>query len=243
VQTAEKGILWVRLVSRGRAGHGSQLNPENAVTRLAEALARIGAHEWPRRLTPTVGAFLDGVGALAGVPLSVDDPALLARVLGGAARWVGATMQNTANATALDAGYKHNVIPATATALVDCRFMPGEEESLLKTLRTLAGDHVEVEVVHRDVAIEAPFDVDLVRVMDAALQAEDPGAAVLPYCLSGGTDNKAYSRLGIRGYGFAPLRLPPDLDFAGMFHGVDERVPLDSLRFGTRVLGRFLTAC
>ncbi len=96
---------------------------------------------------------------------------------------------------------------------------------------------------HRDVSIETPFEGRLVDRMVAALHAEDPDARVLPYCLSGGTDNKALSLIGIRGYGFAPLRLPADLDFAGMFHGIDERVPLDSLRFGTRVLGRFLETC
>jgi acetylornithine deacetylase/succinyl-diaminopimelate desuccinylase-like protein len=107
-------------------------------------------------------------------------------------------------------------------------------------VRELAGEHVDVEVVHRDIALDAPVTGDLVRVMTQSLLAEDPGAAVLPYALSGGTDNKALSRLGITGYGFAPLRLPADLDFAPMFHGIDERVPVEALEFGARVLGRFL---
>jgi acetylornithine deacetylase/succinyl-diaminopimelate desuccinylase-like protein len=156
---------------------------------------------------------------------------------------VGATVQDTANPTLLQSGYKHNVIPASAEAFLDCRFLPGHEESLLRTVRELAGEGVDVQVHHRDISLETTFDGALVDAMVASLQAEDDGARVLPYCLSGGTDNKALNRAGIRGFGFAPLRLPAELDFAAMFHGVDERVPLDALRFGTRVLDRFLRTC
>jgi acetylornithine deacetylase/succinyl-diaminopimelate desuccinylase-like protein len=238
LQTAEKGIMWLRLVAHGRAGHGSQVNDDNAVTRLCQAVARIGGHDWPLEITPTVREFLDGISEVTGMELDHTDPAALLQTLGTAARWVGATLQNTANPTVLSAGYKHNVIPGRAEALVDCRFLYGRDEELLTTVRVLAGDGVDVEVVHQDVALQTEFGGPLKDVMVDALLAEDPGARVLPYCLSGGTDNKAFSRLGIRGYGFAPLCLPPDLDFAGMFHGVDERVPTDALRFGTRVLRR-----
>lgn len=243
VQTAEKGLAWLRLVAHGRAGHGSQLNDDNAVTRLSAAVARIGAHPWPLRVTPTVRAFLDGVEEITGVPLPDDDPDALVATLGSTARFVGATLRNSSNPTALEAGYKHNVIPGHASALVDCRFLPGQEEHLLATIRELAGPGVDVEVDELGVALEAPHTGALTEAMAGALRAEDPGAAVLPYCLSAGTDNKSLSELGIVGYGFAPLQLPGDLDFAGMFHGVDERVPVQSLEFGVRVLRRFLDTC
>ena len=243
LQTAEKGIRWLRLVAHGRAGHGSQVNEDNAVTRLCEAVARIGAHPWPLQVTPTVRAFLDGVEEITGVPLDADDPDALVATLGTTARFVGATLRTTTNPTALDAGYKHNVIPGSASALIDCRFLPGGEEQLMTTIAELAGAQVDVETVHAGVALEWPFEGDLVDTMIAALRAEDPDAVVLPYCLSGGTDNKNFSETGIVGYGFAPLRLPAELDFSGMFHGVDERVPLDALRFGVRTLGRFLRSC
>ncbi len=243
LQTAEKGISWLRLVAHGRAGHGSQLQEDNAVTRLAAAVARIGEHRWPLEITPTVRQFLDGVEEITGVPLPADDPDALVRVLGTTARWVGATLQNTANPSVLQAGYKHNVIPGTATALLDCRTLPGREEELMATVRELAGPGVDIETVHQATSLETPFDGPLVEAMKAALLAEDPDAAVLPYCLSGGTDNKSFAALGMTGYGFAPLRLPEGLDFAGMFHGVDERVPLDALRFGVRVLDRLLHTC
>ncbi|MGN6689181.1 MAG: M20/M25/M40 family metallo-hydrolase [Actinomycetales bacterium] len=243
LQTAEKGIRWLRLVAHGRAGHGSQVNDDNAVTRLCEAVARVGTHRWPLEITPTVRAFLDGVEEITGVPLDPDDPDALVATLGTAARFVGATLRTTTNPTALDAGYKHNVVPGSASALLDCRFLPGGEDDLLRTVAELAGPGVDVETLHQGVALEWPFEGDLVDTMIAALRAEDPDAVVLPYCLSGGTDNKNFSEAGVVGYGFAPLRLPAELDFAGMFHGVDERVPLDSLRFGVRTLGRFLRSC
>ncbi len=242
LQTAEKGIRWLRLIAHGRAGHGSQINDDNAVTRLAAAVTRIGAHPWPIEITPTVRAFLDGVEEITGTPLPADDPDALVATLGTTARFVGATLRNTSNPTFLEAGYKHNVIPGTATALIDCRFLPGREEELMATITELAGTGVDVETAQRAVALETAFDGPLVAAMVGALEAEDPGCAVLPYCLSGGTDNKTFSELGITGYGFAPLQLPAGIDFAGMFHGVDERVPLDALRFGTRVLSRFIAA-
>ena len=243
LQTAEKGIAWLKLRAHGRAGHGSVPNDENAIVRLAAAIGRIAAHEWPREYIASVRELLDSVSRITATPFSDDDLDVLLDTLGGAQGFVRGTLQDTANVTMLESGYKHNVIPQSATAAVDCRFLPGHEDDLMNTIRELAGEHVEVEVHHRDVAIEAAFEGDLVEAMKQSLLREDPGAAVLPYCLSGGTDNKALSRLGIKGYGFAPLRLPADLDFAPMFHGIDERVPTASLQFGARVLGDFLRTC
>ena len=246
LQTAEKGLAWLRLVADGRAGHGSQVNPENAVTRLAGAVTRIGEHAWPLALTPTVRRLLEGVADLTGTTFDDADPEGIDRLvaaLGPAARFVGATVRNTANPTQLGAGYKANVIPGRAEATVDVRYVPGHADEAFATIARLAGEHVRIEDIHRDIALEVPFAGDLVDAMVAAVQAEDTGAAVLPYTLSAGTDNKSLSRLGIAGYGFVPLRLPADLDFAGMFHGVDERVPTDALRFGVRVLDRLLATC
>ena len=128
------------------------------------------------------------------------------------------------------------MIPDRAEALIDVRALPGTEEQVLADIRRIVGADVEVEVVHGDIGLEVPFEGDLVDAMVAALGRHDPGVPVIPYLMGGGTDNKALAALGIAGYGFAPLRLPADLDFTGMFHGVDERVPLDALVFGQRVL-------
>lgn len=243
LQTAEKGIAWLRLHAKGRAGHGSVPNDDNAVVRLAQAIARIDAHVWPREYIASVRQLLDGLSDLTGSAYSDDDLGPILAKLGGARGFVEGTLRDTSNFTMLDAGYKHNVIPQTASASLDCRYLPGHEDDLMNTIRELAGEYVDVEVLHHDIALEAPFDAPLVESMKRALLSQDPDAAILPYCLSGGTDNKALKKLGITGYGFAPLQLPADLDFAPMFHGIDERVPVESLKFGARVLGEFLRDC
>ncbi|MGI5493331.1 M20/M25/M40 family metallo-hydrolase [Microtetraspora malaysiensis] len=240
IEAAEKGIAWMKLTATGRAGHGSMLNDENAVTELAEAIGRLGRYQWPVRLTPTVQSFFREA---FDIELKAEDAEEAVAKLGPLARMVGATLRNTANPTMLDAGYKANVIPQTATAHVDGRFLPGYEDEFFGTVDELLGPNVTREFVYHDVALETAFEGSLVKAMSDALQAEDPGSKAVPYTLSGGTDLKAFSRLGIRGFGFAPLRLPADLDFSGMFHGVDERVPVDSLKFGVRVLDRFLDYC
>ncbi|WP_329290261.1 M20/M25/M40 family metallo-hydrolase [Streptomyces pseudovenezuelae] len=242
IQTAEKGMHWMKLTVAGTAGHGSMIHRDNAITELSEAVARLGRHKFPVRVTKTTRAFLDGLGDALGTQLDPEDmEGTLAR-LGGIAKLIGATLSNTANPTQLGAGYKVNVIPGEATAHVDGRFLPGFEEEFLADLDKILGPKVRREDVHSDKAVETTFDGALVDAMQSALVAEDPAAKAIPYMLSGGTDAKSFDELGIRGFGFAPLKLPPELDFAGMFHGVDERVPVDGLKFGVRVLDRFIDA-
>ncbi len=240
LQTAEKGMAWLRLTARGRAGHGSMIQPDNAVTELAETVGRLGRHEWPVRLIPSVRAVLEGMCEALGVEFVPDDPGQVLGKIGAVSRVIGATLRNTANPTVLRAGYKVNVVPQTATAEVDGRFLPGHEEEFLAELDGLLGPGVTRELIHSDIALETTPDGDLYDAMTGALAAEDPGARVIPYCLSAGTDAKSFSRLGMRCFGFTPMRLPPGLDFSGMFHGIDERVPVAGLRFGVRVLDRFL---
>jgi acetylornithine deacetylase/succinyl-diaminopimelate desuccinylase-like protein len=243
IQTAEKGIAWMRLTARGVAGHGSMIQADNAVVTLAEAIARVGRHEWPARETEAAYAFLREACAALGVEFTPDDLPGLLEKLGPIAKMVGATVSHTLNPTMLSAGYKVNVVPQAATADVDGRFLPGYEDDFFGEVDTLLGPGVSREFVHHDIAVETTFDGDLVDAMSHAILAQDPDARLVPYCLSGGTDAKSFSRLGIRCFGFAPLRLPAELDFAGMFHGVDERVPVDALQFGVRVLDDFLDRC
>lgn len=240
VETAEKGIAWLRLRAQGTAGHGSMRNHDNAVTAVAEAVAVIGRHEWPIRLTPSMGALLEEVAALTGHDSVEDNVDALIEHFGPAARMLAAVVRNTANPTMLESGYKHNVIPGEATANIDGRFLPGYEDEFFSTLRDLLPDKVSYELLVHDKALETPFEGPLVDAMRDSLLAEDPDATVLPYLMSGGTDAKAWSELDIRCFGFSPLRLPEDLDFTALFHGVDERVPVDALEFSARVLDGFL---
>ncbi len=240
IETAEKGMAWMRLTATGTAGHGSMTNDDNAVTRLCEAVARLGAHSFPFHVTKTTRAFLDQVGDAFGIELDPNDMEGTVAKLGPLARMLGATLRNTANPTMLDAGYKHNVIPGRASAMVDGRYLPGFGDEWEREIDVVLGEGITREYVHYDIALETEFEGALVDAMAAALKSQDPGARAVPYMLSGGTDAKSFSRLGMRCFGFSPLRLPADLDFSGMFHGVDERVPIDSLHFGVRVLDRFL---
>jgi acetylornithine deacetylase/succinyl-diaminopimelate desuccinylase-like protein len=231
VEAAQKGIHWMRLTAQGRAGHGSMMNDENAITALTDAVAKIGQHEWPQRYTKTVKKLFKEVARVTGREYNENDLRPLLKEVGSTARMIGATLQNTANPTMLDAGYKANVIPGSASAVIDGRFLPGYEDELNSTIRAIIGPDISIETISHDIALEVDFDSPLVEAMKAALISQDPEGIPVPYLMSGGTDNKALSELGIVGYGFSPLRLPADLDFMALFHGVDERVPIEGLRF------------
>ncbi|MCW2873872.1 M20/M25/M40 family metallo-hydrolase [Actinacidiphila oryziradicis] len=241
VAAGERGTAWLELTARGKAGHGSKVNRANAVSRLAAAIARIGEHQWPVRIIPTVRAALSELAALHGIEADFDDVDELLGKLGPAAALVEPTVRNSANPTMLQAGYKVNVIPGSAKAYVDGRLLPGSEDEFTETMDALTGPDVEWEFHHREVPLEAPVDSPAFAAMRAALEHFDPGAHVVPYCMGGGTDAKQFSRLGITGYGFSPLKLPEGFDYAAMYHGVDERVPVEALHFGVRVLDHFLT--
>jgi len=253
VASAERGTAWLKLTARGRAGHGAKPNPENAVTRLAEAVVRISAFRWPVRLIPTVRAAVEAIAAAAGAELpdgaltggltgGLTGEDLLAR-LGPAGALVAGTVRNSANPTMLQAGYKINVIPGEAVGYVDGRVLPGYSGEFAAALdELLAGTGVSWEYAHEEIPLEAPLDAPVMTSMAQALLAEDPGSTVVPYCMSGGTDAKQFSRLGLACYGFTPLVLPEGYDYYAMFHGTDERIPLSALEAGVRIMDRLLAA-
>jgi acetylornithine deacetylase/succinyl-diaminopimelate desuccinylase-like protein len=245
IETAEKGLSWMRLTARGRAGHGSMVHEHNAVTAVAEAVARLGRHQFPLVVTDTVAQFLAAVAEETGLTFDIEsgDLAGMIEKLGPMARMLKAVLHDTANPTMLKAGYKANVVPAVAEAVIDCRILPGRKAAFEAEVDELLGPYVTREWIKDFSSYETTFDGDLVDAMNAAVLALDPDGRTVPYMLSGGTDAKSFARLGIRCFGFSPLRLPPDLDFTALFHGVDERVPVDALRFGTDVLAHFLTHC
>jgi acetylornithine deacetylase/succinyl-diaminopimelate desuccinylase-like protein len=237
IESGEKGIAWMRLRAQGTAGHGSMKNHDNAVTHLARALLALGEHQWPDTPGPSMELLLAKVRELSGMEGSPEE---LLELFGPAVRMIGAGIRNTTNATMLEAGYKHNVIPGEAVAYVDGRYLPGHADTFLPTVREIVGRYVTVEPYISDAALEYAFEGDLVDAMTVALHSQDPEAHIAPFLMSGGTDAKAWHKLGIISYGFTPLRLPADLDFTALFHGVDERVPVDALEFGSKVFDEFL---
>ena len=213
IASAERGTAWLRLTARGRAGHGAKPNPENAVTRLSAAIARIGTYRWPVRLIPTVQAAVEAIAVAAGrsTPAGgfggMGAEELLA-YLGPGAALVAGTIRNSANPTQLSAGYKVNVIPDLATGYVDGRVLPGFEEEFRLALDELIGPEVSWEYAHREIALEAPLGTPLMASMTEALLAEDPGGTIVPYCMSGGTDAKHFARLGMTCYGYTRWSCP-----------------------------------
>lgn len=230
VATAEKGVTTATLTARGRAAHGSRPTADNAVVRVAQAVAAVGAHRFPVARTATLERFLDLYARAGG---DVDD-------LGFAASLIDAGSRNTASPTVLAAGGKANVIPASASAVLDVRVVPGHAEAVREQLAALVGDDIEITWARDIPAIEAPADGRLVDVLQSAVSAEDPDGTVVPYLLPASTDNKHLSRLGIRGYGFVPLRVPAGFDVFAQFHAADECVPVEALHFGARVTARVL---
>ena len=252
IASAERGTAWLKLTAHGHAGHGAKPNPANAVTRLGAAIARIGGYNWPVRLIPTVRAAVEAIAAAADQPVpgaeladeaSVESLApgeLLARLGPGGALVAGA-IRNSANPTMLQAGYKVNVIPGEAVGYVDGRVLPGYEQEFADTMDELTGPDVSWEYAHQEIPLEAPLDAPVMAAMTRALLAEDPGSVIVPYCMSGGTDAKHFSRLGMTCYGYTPLVLPEGYDYYAMFHGTDERIPLSAIEASVRIMDRFLT--
>ena len=241
VESGEKGIAWVHLVADGTAGHGSMRQPDNAVEHLVAALSRVATSTWPADPGPTMQHLLGVVRDLAGIESS--DPDVILGSTGSTARMLSAAIRNSTNVTMLDAGYKHNVVPQTARAAVDGRFLPGQQDRFLDELDRIAGDRVRVERTFVDRAIEHPFEGRTVDAIHEALRLHDPDAAIAPYLVSGGSDAKAWDRLGIRCFGFVPLPSPRGEDFTALFHGVDERVSVEALEAGSRIFDTFLDHC
>ncbi|WP_214103040.1 M20/M25/M40 family metallo-hydrolase [Acrocarpospora catenulata] len=240
VALGERGTAWMKVTAHGVAGHGSKPPTDNPVAELARALTHLVEYQWPIRLTPAVATLIESLGRALGTPIDLDDlDAELTRLPPAATALFRGVIRNSANPTMLNAGYKVNVIPETAEAHIDGRFVPGTQEEFLETVDRLLGPKITREFVNLEEAPSAPAE-GIFHELGAALRAEDPAAIPVPYVMSGGTDAKSFARLGIRGYGFAPLELPPSLDYFAMFHGVDERVPVAGLDFGVRVLNHLL---
>jgi acetylornithine deacetylase/succinyl-diaminopimelate desuccinylase-like protein len=241
ISTGERGSAWLKLTARGTAGHGSGRSPDNAVATLARAVAQLADLEWPVTPIPTVRALLDGLGAHLGTTIDPTDPASLA-LLGDARSLVDRTLASSLNPTMLSAGYKVNVIPSEAVAHVDGRVLPGLEDDFFAAVDACLGESVTRSFDSWAPPYSSSHTSADFAGMTAAVQAHDPGALVLPYVAGGGTDGKAFSPLGIECYGFAPGRTDPGFPGHLYVHGVDERVPVDSLHFGVRVLDTFLRA-
>jgi acetylornithine deacetylase/succinyl-diaminopimelate desuccinylase-like protein len=245
VQVAEKGISWTRLRTTGTPAHGSMPHADNAAIKLAEAVTAIAADQArrPARVIPVVAEFLAAVGLAEVARLAPSDPDAAADALATAVedpamrRNLDAMLRDTVTPNVLRAGKKVNVIPGAGEAEIDVRTLPGTDQvALLAHLQGVVGDLATVESIVTLPPVEWPADAEIVGLMHAALRAADPEATSVPMMITPGTDAKALAQLGIPCYGFAPVKLEPDVPFLSLFHGHDERLPVSALAFGLPVL-------
>jgi acetylornithine deacetylase/succinyl-diaminopimelate desuccinylase-like protein len=257
IQTAQKGLAWLKLRASGTTGHGSIPREDNAVQRLSRALVRIGNLPMPLHRTATVERFIRELGKARGFPASVVLPLILRPAM---TQWVfdnivrdasverafNAVLRNTASPTVLRAGSKTNVIPSMAEAEIDGRFVPGQTvELFLEELKDVIDDEgIEIETLHTLNPVETSPDSEMFRTLASAIQAVDPGGIVLPYMIPGFTDAVAFSRLKTTWYGFAPIVFPesPTVAFAELYHGDNERIPISGFVKGLEALYRAVTA-
>jgi len=235
---SEKSPCWLKLRARGQPGHASVPHADNAVVRLVRALGRIGAREQRARLTPAVEAMFRTLKQRGIVPEAFDagDPGIL-DMLASADAHLGAITRDTINLTGVRAGHKHNVIPATAEATIDCRLLPDTDpDRFIEDVRTLIDDPaVEIERVLGHDSGQSSLDTPLAKAVSDVIAARyGDEAGVLPVLSPGFTDSHAYRAAGAQAYGFVPVLLTRD-ELATV-HGHDERISVDNLVLGTEVL-------
>jgi acetylornithine deacetylase/succinyl-diaminopimelate desuccinylase-like protein len=249
IQVSEKGLCWFELTAEGPPGHGSMPHPHNAVARLARAIAALAQVRLPQHNTAVVEGFVRALAARSSFPQSRLLPLLLNRAFSGPllsrlqarnpdqAIGLNAMLRNTASPTMLSAGKKINVIPSSATVQVDGRIIPGQTlDGFLAEIRAAVGDDVRLSVLDEHPGTTFDSKTELFAAIAASIERHDPGALPVPYMIPGFTDAFAYRQLGATCYGFAPVRLDPSLNFSRLYHGHDERIPIEGFAWGLRVL-------
>lgn len=244
IQTAEKQICWLKATVRGPGGHASMPVHGGAMARLGRLLQQLDAQRLPVHITPPVRSMLETIsGATSGATSlllrQLTRPALtdrLLKLIGERGRVFDPLLHNTVSPTILHGSSKVNVIPSAVTLELDGRLLPGySPQDLLTELRQVAGEEVEFEVLRFDPGPSEP-DMGLFATLAGILSEADPSGTPTPLLLSGVTDGRFFSRLGIQTYGFTPLQLPDDFNFTATIHAADERVPAAGLEFGTQAI-------
>jgi acetylornithine deacetylase/succinyl-diaminopimelate desuccinylase-like protein len=249
IQIAQKGVVWGKIRVNGQPGHGSMPRPDSAVVKLAKVISDIAGAKMTQKESDPVRAMVEGIAKHQKFPISVVmrgllNPTLAPTVLKlikhpGARRAFAAILSNTVSPTVVRAGAKVNVIPGSGTLEFDGRVQTGQTvEDLLKELRVIVGPEAEIEVSDSAPPLVTPQDTDMYEALSASLIRADPKGIPIPYVIPGYTDARAFVKLGSKYYGFTPVRFDPahNIGFADLYHGNDERCPVDGFHWGMRAL-------
>lgn len=248
IGVAEKGTAWIKITATGTPGHGSMPNPDNALVKIARAADRIGKASLPLHLTEVVETFVDSMAEAQSKPVGkilrqVTNPKLSNIVINhlipdkGVAKSLYASLHNTANATIINAGDKINVIPGSASLYVDGRTLPGQTtDDFIGEIKKVIGKGYEIEVVNSMPPIVTDLTNPAYVAMKEAILRHDPEGVPIPYLVPGFTDAKFFSKTGAKCFGFSPIQLGPDEKFADLFHGHDERIPVEGFKTGLAIL-------
>ena len=248
IMVAEKRACRLRVTLRGPGGHASRSHRGGTMARLAELLGALDRSRLPVHVTPVAAGYVRGIAEASPEPersrlLALLDPrrtdAALDAMGEDAARF-DPILHHTINATIVRAGEKINVIPSVATVELDGRMLPGfEPEAFVAEVRAVIGSEPEVEVIGSGPRLAEARRGPLYELLCAVLRELEPAAVPVPLLMTGATDQRHFARLGIEGYGYLPLRLPPGFGQETV-HAADERVPASALDFGTDALSRVL---
>ena len=248
IMIAEKQICWMKATVRGQGGHGSMPVRGGAMAKLAQLLKRLDENSLPLHVTPPARMMFEAMGsAMGGTPgwiiRQLANPSLantMLGLLGERGKLFLPLLHNTVSPTILHASNKVNVIPSEVSLELDGRLLPGfKPEDMLAELRPIVGVDVELEVVRHDPGPAEP-DMGLFDTLAEILRAADPDGIPVPLLLSGVTDGRFFSRLGIQTYGYLPMQLPEDFNFAQTIHAANERIPAHSVEFGAQAIYRAL---
>ena len=248
IQIAEKQMCWMRATVRGPGGHGSMPIRGGAMAKLGELLRNLDRHRLPVRVTPAARLMFEGMAASLGglngfILRQLLNPRLTNVILdrlGPRARIFDPLLHNTVSPTVVRASDKTNVIPSEVSVELDGRLLPGcGPDDIIAELRAIVGDDVELEVLRYDPGPTDP-DMGLFDALAGILRDMDPEGVPIPLLLSGVTDGRFFSRLGIQTYGFLPMQLPEDFNFVQTIHAADERIPVEAVEFGAHAIYKAL---
>jgi acetylornithine deacetylase/succinyl-diaminopimelate desuccinylase-like protein len=248
ISSGQKVLFQLQLKTKGTSGHGSMPRPDNPNVKLVQALERVTKWETPYNLLPMVREYFSKMAPkqppsekpfFEDIEKGLKDPAFAKRLTSNPI--YNAMIRDTISLTILQGGSKVNVIPSESSATLDCRLIPGSsKEIFLNEIKKRLGDEIEVEVISESRSLPpSPFDTDLFRAIQRFAAKNDPGCPVLPHLLPGATDSRLLREKGIITYDFCPFRLAEKEMM--IIHGNDERISLENLRFGMKMLVEILT--